>query len=87
MTIFSSRLEIKGVVSPFQDLYPVLFGFSRCPQGDKEKALQAVLASDAVTRSRELARWHAQVMIRFGVRISFQRAIISTANLSNSAAL
>ncbi|CAM9897211.1 unnamed protein product [Ascophyllum nodosum] len=29
-------------------------------KGDKEKALQAVLAGDAVARSRELARWHAQ---------------------------
>ncbi|CAM9467664.1 unnamed protein product [Ectocarpus sp. 12 AP-2014] len=29
-------------------------------EGDKEKALKAVLAGDAVARSRELARWHAQ---------------------------
>ena len=32
-------------------------------QGDKETALKAVLAGDAVERSRELARWHAQVCV------------------------
>ncbi|CAN0410034.1 unnamed protein product, partial [Discosporangium mesarthrocarpum] len=30
-------------------------------KGDKEKALQAVLSTDAVERSNELARFHAQV--------------------------
>lgn len=35
----------------------------RDPQGDKEFALKAVLAGDAVERSRELARWHAQVRV------------------------
>lgn len=35
--------------------------FSVTQQGDKEIALKAVLAGDAVARSRELARWHAQV--------------------------
>lgn len=30
-------------------------------KGDKEAALKVVLEGDSVERSRELARWHAQV--------------------------
>lgn len=53
-------LTVKAPPSPSLHISHLSYAFE---QGDKEKALKAVLDGDAVARSRELARWHAQVSL------------------------
>lgn len=63
----------------------LVFSFSfffNCVKGDKEIALQAVLAGDAVDRSRELARWHAQVRIYKGCDVTCIHVLLAIIGLS-----